>query len=102
MSGYNPNLEKARKVDPEPVTYPRSSSPQASVASLASQLNNTSISSTDVKSPPPTPAPSSPPPSYGVAQADVLYDYRSTDEGDLNLTAGEKITILEYGRIFNE
>ena len=64
---------------------------------------NTNIVSPDVgKSPPlanPTPPP---PPPYGLGQAEVLYDYRSNDEGDLNMTAGQRITILEYGTIHRE
>jgi hypothetical protein len=39
---------------------------------------------------------SPPPPAYGLAQAEALYNYSSTDEGDLPLQAGEMVTILEY------
>lgn len=81
-----------------PVLAPsRSSPPPASVTSLTSQMNAASISPAPVTSPPP-PAPvnPTPPPAYGLAQAEALYDYRSNDEGDLNITAGERITILEY------
>jgi hypothetical protein len=75
-----------------------------SVSTLASRLDSTSISSQGgVKSrrrrrrrPPPLHA-ASPPPAYGLAQAEALYNYSSTDEGDLPLVAGQRITILEYG-----
>ena len=49
---------------------------------------------------PPPPNPVSPPPTYGLAQVEVLYDYRSNDEGDLNLIAGQRVTVLEYGMLF--
>ena len=62
--------------------------------------NTNVVSPRDERSPPaPPPNPTSPPPSYGLAQAEALYDYRSMDEGDLNFTAGQRITIFEFGRI---
>jgi len=97
-SGYNSSTAAAAKAPPTvavPINAP--SSPPASVTSLASQMNATGISDNarSPPPPPPPPAPTSPPP-YGLAQAEALYDYTSTDEGDLKIHAGEKITILEY------
>ena len=87
------------------MTSPRvASSPPPSVAALTSSMSNTSISGRRGanKSPPPQvtpppPPPPPPPPSYGLGQAEVLYDYKANDEGDLNIYAGQRITILEYG-----
>ena len=76
-----------------------SSPPPVSVTGLASQMNAASISPSprEKSPPPPPPAPvNEPPPAYGLAQAEVLYDYHSNDEGDLPLSAGQRITILEY------
>lgn len=71
-------------------------SPRSSVSAITSQLNATSLVPAAATSPPPPPTPSSEPPSYGVAQAEVLYDYTSTDDGDLQIRTGQRITILEY------
>jgi len=84
---------------PVSATSVTASSPPPSVNALTATMSNTSISSH--KSPPPPPPvrqDTSPPPSYGLAQAEVLYDYKSNDEGDLNIFAGQRITILEYGK----
>jgi len=68
----------------------------ADVPSLTGKLEHTSISS-GTKSPPPPPPPATPPPpAYGLAQVEALYNYASTDEGDLPLAIGERIAILEY------
>ena len=76
------------------------SPPPASVTALTTRMNAASVSPEPVKSPvAPTPAPppvNGSPPIYGLAQAEALYDYRSNDEGDLNISAGQRITILEY------
>lgn len=105
MIGYSANPAKAASVvvpAAQPAPAPSATSPRNSVSSLTSQFNNTALapvrSNTSVKSPPPPPTPASPPPPpYGLAQAEVLYDYNSQDEGDLNIRVGQKITILEYG-----
>jgi hypothetical protein len=63
-------------------------------------MDNASIHSKARSTPPLPPSnATSPPPSYGLAQAEVLYDYKSNDDGDLNILAGQRITILEYGMI---
>ena len=80
--------------NPEPVQSP---APTSAVSDLSSQLHRTSISS-NTSPPPKTPERSPAPPPYGLAQADVLYNYNSNDEGDLNLVQGQRITILEYGK----
>jgi hypothetical protein len=80
--------------NPEPVQSP---APTSAVSDLSSQLHRTSISSNTSPSPK-TPSRSPAPPPYGLAQADVLYNYNSNDEGDLNLVQGQRITILEYGK----
>jgi len=80
------------------VTYPeptQSPAPTSAVSDLSSQLHRTSISS-NTSPPPKTPERSPAPPPYGLAQAEVLYNYSSNDEGDLNLVQGQRISILEY------
>ena len=58
----------------------------------------TEVPAANTKSP--QPVPTSPPPSYGLDQAEVLYNYTSDDEGDLNIVSGQRITILEYGKSY--
>ncbi|OLL24241.1 [PSI+] inducibility protein 3, partial [Neolecta irregularis DAH-3] len=44
-----------------------------------------------------TPTSSPAPPAYaGIAQAEAMYAYTATDQGDLALVPGDKITIIEY------
>ena len=89
--------------NPEPIqspVVPPSSTSTTAAADFSTQLQRTSISSAKT-SPPPLKTPSerspAPPPPYGLAQAEVLYNYHSQDEGDLNLVAGQRITIVEFG-----
>ena len=68
------------------------------MTALATQMHAASISpAPHEKTPPPAPEPvNEPPPAYGLAEAEALYDYHSNDEGDLPISAGQRITILEY------
>jgi hypothetical protein len=82
-----------------PVT-PSAASPVSAVAEFNPMEKSPSSPQANKRALLPPPPPPPPPPAYGLAQAEVLYDYSSADEGDLNLIAGQKITVLEYGMFY--